>query len=86
LNPIAQNVFHGWQIEFITNATGKKGVSMPKNRRHRFTAHLSDGAFQQLGKEAIDSGRSRSDVLNDLIMRGPLLEAIRAIIREELGK
>jgi len=59
---------------------------MPKNRRHRFTAHLSELAFQQLSKEATDSGRSRSDVLNDLIMRDPLLQEIRKIVREELGK
>ena len=58
---------------------------MVKNRRHQLTLRMSDSAFQRLCAEATDSGRSRSDVLNDLIMRGPLLEAIRAIIREELA-
>lgn len=57
---------------------------MPKNRRHRFSAHLSEQAFQQLRKEAESSGRSRSDVLNDMIMRPSLLEAIRRIVREEI--
>lgn len=60
---------------------------MPKkSERYRVIAYLPKKEYESLCSEAETTGQSMSDTVRNALQRRPLLESIRAIMREELGK
>jgi hypothetical protein len=55
-----------------------------KVQKIRLTSHLKIENYHRLCEKAEAAECSRSDVIDELLERGSLLEAIRKIVREEI--
>jgi hypothetical protein len=57
--------------------------NMGKVEKVKISVYVTREVFHRLCAESEASGLSRSDIIERSLARGPLLEAIRQIVREE---